>query len=223
MSTDPHASTGPTPDRSRCAAAAIPAAAFLILALIVRAGYTQAFDEAVLHWFAAHRAAWLDAAMMRITLLGNFIVWAMVTLNALVLLRLTGHRALAKVVLIAAVGVEFVVNGLKMLWGRPRPDVVEWIDHVRTFSFPSGHATTSLVIYGVLLWAMLRLASGTAARRALLAGATLLVLLIAVSRMYLGVHYPTDILGGWLAGGAWLMLVLACFATRSRAALRTRP
>jgi undecaprenyl-diphosphatase len=111
--------------------------------------------------------------------------------------------------LIAAfAGAGLLDAALKLWFHRDRPSV-EWaLARESTFSFPSGHATLSLVVYGMILYLILRLSHS----RLLDVTATLialpLILVIGVSRVYLGVHYPSDILAGYLAGAIWLLAVI---------------
>ena len=101
-------------------------------------------------------------------------------------------------------------TAVKVLVGRPRPELDEPLAHALGMSFPSGHAMTSVVMYGALLLVVLPLVAG--AWRSMLVTATGLVVLgIGVSRLVLGVHFITDVVGGWLLGGAWLAASTAAF------------
>ena len=146
--------------------------------------------------------AWLEQALRDITSLGSLTVVALVSLlAALALLR--AHRPLAAVSGWIAVGTaEAASMLLKVGYARPRPDLVAHEVEVTTASFPSGHAMLAAVAY--LTWALL-LTSRQEPRARTLALALALVLTAAIgsSRVYLGVHWPTDVLAGWVIGGSW--------------------
>jgi undecaprenyl-diphosphatase len=108
----------------------------------------------------------------------------------------------------AALGVELVKAGV----ARARPDALEPIIVEHGFSFPSGHATLSMVAYGVLAVLISRSRLPQGVRTAAIVGLALLVVAIGVSRIWLGVHYPTDVLAGWTAG--WVIVLLYAWFTR---------
>jgi undecaprenyl-diphosphatase len=109
----------------------------------------------------------------------------------------------------AALGVELVKAGVS----RARPDALEPIIVEHGFSFPSGHATLSMVAYGVLAVLISRSRLPQGVRTAAIVGLALLVVAIGVSRIWLGVHYPTDVLAGWTAG--WVIVLLYAWFTRA--------
>ncbi len=109
---------------------------------------------------------------------------------------------------VAALGVELVKAGV----ARARPDALEPIVVEHGFSFPSGHATLSMVAYGVLAVLISRSRLPLGVRTAAVVGLALLVVAIGISRIWLGVHYPTDVLAGWTAG--WVIVLLYASLTR---------
>jgi undecaprenyl-diphosphatase len=116
-----------------------------------------------------------------------------------------GHRHLP-LVLIAIVTIGRGLSELQKYWiARARPDLDPHLVVVKTSSFPSGHATSSMIF---LLSVALALSAGTRWRRPAIAGAILLSLLIGVSRVMLGVHWPSDVVGGWAFGMLWVLLTL---------------
>ena len=162
----------------------------------------------------------LDAVMNGFTDLGSTIVVLTLLVLALVLLVWRRHRVEALFLLVAMVGSVAINESLKLIFHRPRPQL-SWAQVQPEYSFPSGHSMNSLVFYGALalivavLW-------GRRAGLASLVLAIALALLIGTSRIYLGYHYFTDVVGGYLAGAAWLFIVAAAFsgeiwARRSRA------
>lgn len=185
---------------------------FAILANAVLTGWTQAFDESALHWFAQHRTTALDKVMIEITSLGTGVVLIMIVAIAALFLWLTNHRWSAYVLLIGVLGGKLVNTALKGIFDRPRPSVVDWVTDVYSPSFPSGHAMSSMVVYGSVAYLVGRLEPSPRLRRAIWVLATLVILAIGVSRMYLGVHYPSDVIGGYIAGFAWIALVASTLA-----------
>jgi undecaprenyl-diphosphatase len=105
---------------------------------------------------------------------------------------------------ITSIIANLVSDGLKDHFLRPRPDLVPHLDHVNSLSYPSGHATSAALVY--LLFAAL---VPTAHRGRWLAGGALAALLTGLSRVSLGVHWPSDVLGGWMVGGAFTLFALA--------------
>jgi undecaprenyl-diphosphatase len=187
--------------------------AFLSLADEISEGETHAFDTAIL--LALRRAGdpgqpigpqWLTLSMTDVTALGGFTVLTLVTVLSVVYLVLDGKRAAAGLLAVSVAGGTLLSHVLKLAFDRPRPDLVAHLVDVRTLSFPSGHAMMSAVTFltvGVLL-------ARTSPRRRLkvyIAGvAVLLTLLVGFSRVFLGVHWPTDVLAGWSVGAAWAVL-----------------
>lgn len=175
---------------------------------------THAFDRAVL---LALRVSgdpaqmigppWLAMSFRDITSLGGFTVITLVTLLTVFYLLAAGKTRNALIVTFAiSLGAAFE-NGLKLLFSRARPDVVPHLVEVQTMSFPSGHAMMSAITY-LTLGAMLARAQPTRRLRIYIHSAgVFLTLLIGTSRVFLGVHWPTDIMAGWVVGGAWALTV----------------
>ena len=187
--------------------AAVAIAIFAQLADEVLEGDTQGFDEAALHWFDTHRSDGLNRVMLEITSLGSGSVIIMVVLLASVFLWLTQHKWSVYVLLIVVLGGKLLNTLLKGSFARERPSIVESITDVSSLSFPSGHAMSSIVAYGSIAYLITRLEPSKPLRNAVWIFAALLIVAIGVSRMYLGVHYPSDVVGGYLAGLAWIGLV----------------
>ena len=185
--------------------------AFVLLARVVMGGWTQRIDETVLRWFAEHRTPWLDEVMLEITILGSGPVLTVVVLVASVFLWLTRHRWSVYILLSGIIGGQIANSMLKNYFDRPRPATVTHIDQVGPLSFPSGHAMTSMIVYGSIAFLVSRLEPGRRLRYGTLIVASLLILLIGTSRMYLGVHYPSDVIGGYIAGLAWIGFVVSLY------------
>ena len=182
---------------------------FAQLAEVVMEGATQNLDEYGLRWINSHQSEGLDHAMMEITSLGNFAVVLVMLLVVSAFLWLSKHK-LSVVLLLLAVGGGFLANNvLKMFFDRDRPSVFEPVTEVMTSSFPSGHAMVSTIAYLSVAYLVGRLEPKPAMRRITWILAIVIILLVATSRMYLGVHYPSDVIGGIIAGVAWLGFVIA--------------
>jgi undecaprenyl-diphosphatase len=164
--------------------------------------WLQAHDMGMLYWFGTLHQPRVNKFMVSATHLGDGGVVALVTVVACLLFAAT-RRWVAAVALPAAVLIAGALsdNG-KEIAGRQRPDVswrlVEKIPD--SGSFPSGHATYAMALYGTLGLLAARRASGTVLRGLILVEGFGVALLVGISRCYVGVHYPLDVLGGWSAG-----------------------
>ena len=134
----------------------------------VRRGSTQRFDEAVMRWVAAHQYPGLQAAMLEVTSLGTGVVVAMIVLIAGLFLWLNQHKHSAILLVTATVGGLLLNNLLKIGFDRPRPQVFKWGTYAFSSSFPSGHAMSSIIVYGTVAYLAARLQRNLASRIALL-------------------------------------------------------
>jgi membrane-associated phospholipid phosphatase len=157
-----------------------------------------------------------------LTTLGNGIVLAGVAAIAAYLLARRRYYAEAVLMVLAYVGAEVLSYSLKLAFRRDRPFFTDPLATVSTYSFPSGHATVSVAVYGALCLVLLRRLTGPA-RVVCLAATVLLVSLIGFSRLYLGVHFLSDVLAGFSVGLAWLALcvVVLDLHHRRRSRLQT--
>jgi undecaprenyl-diphosphatase len=197
--------------------------AFAALGVRVRSGATQAFDVAVLRWLGAHHTAALTAAAVELTYLGTGIVVLTVVGVTALLLWNTEHKHSARLLLAAVAGNIVLNNVLKLLFDRPRPDVFVWQTTALSSSFPSGHAMSATVCYGTVAYLAARLQKHHWARALTLGTAAILILLICVTRMYLGVHYPSDVIAGMLVGLAWAGFCMATLEASLALARRRAP
>ena len=168
-------------------------------------GETLRFDRAVLHWIDGRATPWLDVVALQVTALGDTLVVLVIATIAGTLLWLVGQRGHAALIAVAVGGAWVAVPVLKLVFDRPRPQLSEWRAlYAAASSYPSGHATMAMVLLVVLAYIIHRLAADRRpVRIAALLVAALLVLLVGLSRLYLGVHYPTDVLAGYAVGFAW--------------------
>lgn len=183
--------------------------AFSELAGKVRKGATQPFDDAIMQWIGAHQNPTVERVMLEITALGTGTVVGMIVLVAGMFLWLNHHRHSAILLITATLGGLVLDNLLKIGFNRPRPQIFEWGTHAASSSFPSGHAMSSVIVYGTVTYLAARLQRRLASRVLTFAFAAIVIALISFSRIYLGVHYPSDILAGLLVGLAWAGFCMA--------------
>jgi undecaprenyl-diphosphatase len=150
--------------------------------------------------------AWLEYAMLDLTALGGPTVLALVVLAVVGFLLLQTMYRNALVVLATSMSGALVSMVLKHAFMRPRPTIVPHLREVVSTSFPSGHAMQSAILYLTLGTMLMRLADRRVTKVYCLAVAVVLTFLVGVSRVFLGVHYPTDVIGGWIIGFMWASL-----------------
>jgi undecaprenyl-diphosphatase len=173
-------------------------------------GESRRFDRASLLWIHAHSPQWLDGPMRLVTALGYY--WVVLPLLAAVVFVffLKGWRLSATLLLVSTVGGFLLTTFLKGVFERARPELFDSDYTASFYSFPSGHAALAVGFYGALTLILAYHLRGFA-RSAVVGVGVLLVLLIGYSRLYLGVHYPTDVLAGFLAAPLWLIFVGAVY------------
>jgi undecaprenyl-diphosphatase len=176
-------------------------------------GETRAFDRAILLAFRNSTNLsdpigphWLEIIFRDITSLGGATVLTLMTIAVTGFLLIDAKRGAAILVLGSVIGGVALSSILKLGIDRPRPDLVAHLVEVHTASFPSGHAMLSAVVYLTLGALLSRVERPRRIKIYVLSVAVILALLIGVSRVYLGVHWPTDVLAGWCAGATWAVL-----------------
>jgi undecaprenyl-diphosphatase len=194
---------------------AISLFAFVEIAEEVREGDTVAFDTMILLAFRDRAnisdplgPPWMEGIMRDFTALGGVAVLTTFTVMVVGFLVLRGKRHAAWMVTFSVIGGILISNLLKWGFARPRPDLVPHATTVYTQSFPSGHAMLSAVVYLTLGALLARTEPDVRIKVYLLAAACALTLIVGASRIYLGVHWPTDVLAGWAMGASW---ALACW------------
>jgi len=166
--------------------------------------------------------AWLEEAALEITALGSFAVLGLIVLAAIVWLLLIRRAGSAALVALSVGGGVLLSSLLKTGFARPRPDLAPHADIVHTLSFPSGHAMSAAVVY-LTLGALLARAQPHRRLKLYLASVGVVItVLVGISRVYLGVHWPTDVLAGWCVGSAWALLcwAVALYLERRRTSTR---
>jgi undecaprenyl-diphosphatase len=186
---------------------------FVQIASEVREGETQDFDVAVLRFMEANKTELLDRLALEITFMGTGLIVMTIVLVSGMFLWLTKHKHSALLLMVSAAGAILVNGLLKAGFDRPRPQLFEWGQHTVSSSFPSGHAMSAAAVYMTVAYLAARLQRRHISRVLTLLAATIVVVLIAVSRLYLGVHYPTDVAAGVVIGIAWAALCMAMLET----------
>jgi membrane-associated phospholipid phosphatase len=190
-------------------------AAFALLAMAYATGASvMHLDNEFANTLHANVVPPLTTVFAAVTMLGNTSVLALVAVAAAAFLLGRGRARDASLVVVTLVGAQLLTLFLKAIFERPRPSFDDPIATAGWFSFPSGHALSSIALYGALVFVFTdRLRSPRAHLAAL--GAGVLIAAIGFSRLYLGVHYLTDVLAGYSAGLAWLILAIGAFSVRT--------
>lgn len=204
---------------------------FLAMAAVAFDLVPHGFDAATLlalreagHLDTPIGPAWLQGAVRDITALGSTALLVSVTAACVIYLWIVGSRLNALYVLATMLGGQVLGSLIKVIVHRPRPDIVPHLAVETTLSFPSGHAMMSAVAYLTLALLAASALRSRAAKIFLLALAVLTTFLIGVSRLYLGVHWPSDVMAGWCIGAAWAMLCwLAARRLQRRSIAPERP
>jgi undecaprenyl-diphosphatase len=152
---------------------------------------------------------WFEEMARDVTALGGTVVLGLGTLIVVGYLLLRRQGAAAALITVAVIGAQIMSALLKGAFDRPRPDLVPAFTYVYTASFPSGHAMLSAAVYLTFGTQLARIQPSTALRGYLIAVAVAVTVAVGASRVYLGVHWPSDVLAGWAAGAAWALLVWA--------------
>ncbi|MFO7445665.1 MAG: phosphatase PAP2 family protein [Ignavibacteriaceae bacterium] len=187
---------------------------FLEIADEVDEGSTKEFDEWVLTSLRSSEndeiplgPKWLPESVRDITGLGSGVVISLMTLAVAGFLYLQKEYRILVLVLFAVLGGALLSVGLKEFYGRERPGIVLQLMSATSLSFPSGHSMMSMVVYLSLGSLLARLQTMRRIRVYIIALALFLSFIIGLSRIYLGVHYPTDVIAGWSVGLAWASIV----------------
>lgn len=199
------------------------------LARAIFADQFVSFDAGTITLLHGYWSPALSQVMLLLTMLGDpaVLVPLLLLIGATLLYLRRWIDALG--LALAGAGAGLLNQLLKAIFQRTRPDLFDGPLHLTNYSFPSGHSMGAIACYGMLAYIGIQLLRGRLTRLALVLAAALLVLAIGLSRVYFGVHYPTDVLGGWLAGAIWLtitiMLVQAAewHARRHAARVATTP
>ncbi|WP_103224077.1 phosphatase PAP2 family protein [Roseibium marinum] len=183
---------------------------FTLTAMAVGSGVSVNVDREVLLWFRsaedtanAWGPAWFEEAAAEVTTLGGYTILSIVVFLTAVSLFLLRRKTAAVFLLSAVVSGSLLSSLAKLFFSRPRPDLVVHMDLTFTSSFPSAHAMVSTFTWLTLAAIATRFVPRRAMRVFVVASAVTIAVLVGLSRVYLGVHWPSDVLAGWAFGGAW--------------------
>jgi undecaprenyl-diphosphatase len=192
---------------------------FVWLAREVTRGDAMRLDTPIREAVHARSSPPLTAMMRGVSLIGSEVV--LVPIGVILVWRLVAakRRRAAVVFGVAALGAEALDQIMKLLFYRPRPEPFFGLASPITHSFPSGHAMVSCCFFGVLAMILAAREPSRARRISIFAAAAILVALMGFSRVYLGFHYPTDVLAGYAAAVVWLAVVRAVLMAFKRKVL----
>lgn len=176
----------------------------------------QHWDELALRWVASHRSPLMTRIAVDLTALGSASVVGLLVGIFFVVFALLGDWFAVFHLVAASVGAGLCSVAFKALLERPRPTLVDPLVEATGFSFPSGHALTATALYLTFALLSARHFPGLKGRVAIVLLGVVVALLVGLTRLYLGVHYPTDVLSGMLLGSAWAFLVAAATAELTR-------
>lgn len=184
---------------------------FIFIATAMSNGSIAPFDTAVISFVQGLEAPWLTAILKVFTTMGSgyFVVPMALILVAILYFGLRA-RPQAWLLLIVIAGTPLFNTLLKLYFKRERPDIHRILD-AHGFSFPSGHAMISFSLYAIIAfiaWGFIKTAAG---RVVLLLFTAFMILTISISRIYLGVHYPSDIVGGFTVSALWLTIAITIY------------
>lgn len=174
-------------------------------------GDTQALDEMIMQCLRHGDGtpigpAWLPTAAQDLTALGGYSVLTLIGMIALGLCLIARRYDVLAMLAFSGIGATAINFSLKALFARPRPSIIDPLVDVHTFSYPSGHALMSFAIYLSFAAVTAELAAGYRTRAYLVCAGVFIAGIVGLTRVYLGVHYPSDVLAGWAIGGAWALL-----------------
>lgn len=182
---------------------------FVEIAENVVEGDARYFDTAILmalHSSNFSNLDWFIEFVRDISGLGGLGVLTLLVSASVIFLVISNNLRTAIFVALATISGAVLSSLLKLGFDRPRPDLIPHLTHVYSASFPSGHAMVSAVVYLTLGTLLTRIVSGFWAKVFIMAVVVLLTGLIGISRLYLGVHWPSDVLAGWAAGAGWALM-----------------
>ena len=198
--------------------AALTGSAFLYVAELMREQnpYLESVDQAVWRWARGVRDPGATGFFVAFTYLGTGVGLGLVVLIVSAVLLLRGHPRWTLFLMVTALGGGLLNHGLKLIFARSRPDMADALWRSHSYAFPSGHAMGSLVVFGAMAYLVMRASASWRVRSAAVALALTVVGAISFSRIYLGVHWLSDIVAGVSAGLVWLATTTATYEVYRR-------
>lgn len=188
---------------------------FSYLATAISQNKISHFDEPIISVVQAVEEPWLTTLAKLLATIGSGSVVVSIALILAVLLYFLRRREQALLVLVVILGSGALNQILKIVFRRERPDIHR-IMEIGGFSFPSGHAMLAMSLYGILAYILWRNVKTAASRVLLVSAAVVMILAIGTSRIYLGVHYPSDIVGGISISAVWLIISTTFYGSYMR-------
>lgn len=185
--------------------------AFVVLAILVMSGHTTALDEKGIMLLRSNSPTvvaddFWQSLVATLTHLGDSFVLAIISIVAVAVLIVRKEKVTAYWFLACASGSFIITAVSKWAFGRERPEIVEQIVSASSASFPSGHTLRSAVVYSLIAYLLVKKLESRSINSLIITVSCIIILINGISRIYLGVHWPTDILGAWLIASFWLCL-----------------
>ncbi|MBS4214402.1 MULTISPECIES: phosphatase PAP2 family protein [Neobacillus] len=189
----------------------ISLAAFALMATLIEAHKIVQFDSTIISSVQGLESPALTAIMKFFTFIGSTKIVVILSLLIIFFLYKVLHHRLELILFIAVIAGTPIINSiLKSIFHRARPEFHRLIE-IGGYSFPSGHAMNAFSVYGILAFLLWRHIATRTGRILLIIFSTIMILMIGISRIYLGVHYPSDIIGGYFASGFWMATAIWFF------------
>ncbi len=165
--------------------------------------FLSIFDTPVQAAIISLRSNWLTKFFLTITKLGDAKGVITVLLLAILILLFIKKRLETVVIMLSVIGGHLLIESLKLLFQRPRP-AITWLTFASGYSFPSGHSLITVAFYGLIALLLFKHLKPSYLKKILIILFLLIPFIVGISRIYLGVHYPTDVLAGWFSGFLWI-------------------
>lgn len=171
----------------------------------------RGFDNRIISFVQGKISDRLTSVMLVITFFGSVKGVAIITIIVILILFFSRHRLLCLFLAVTiGIGAGVFNRILKLYFKRERPDIHPIIQE-NGFSFPSGHSMGSMILYGSLAFILVKLAKHNWSKGIGILVGIIIIFVVGVSRIYLGVHYPSDVVGGYIAGAFWLLICITIF------------